>query len=96
MPEAHISGIEREVESVRSLIMVLLSHQEPLRSGMGGGGQGCINNTAGSDDTDLMRCPGTAQDQPKHLLQLTFPCPSTVSVQRHVSEPVEVYLSISS
>jgi len=38
MPEAHISGIEREVESVRSLIMVLLSHQESLRSGMGGGG----------------------------------------------------------
>ncbi len=36
MPEAHISGIEREVESVRSLIMVLLIHQEPLRSGMSG------------------------------------------------------------
>lgn len=58
-------------------------------------GQECIYNTAGSDDTDLMRWPGTAQDQPKHLCasrpppaHLSIPQnrpTSTVCVQRHVS-----------
>lgn len=82
-----IHGSEREVGSVRSLIIRLLSvAAEPpgaasLRHGRRG--QECIYNTAGSDDTDLMRRPGTAQEEARLAeaprLSLCASCPPPTS-----------------